>query len=1333
MATASSIVLPQDIPILLDYSQFSKWELETSLFVDAAKHLNKQLEVDTLASIIFPRLLMNVKISSLQIRGVFDDWDIIRKKVLKTDPSIESLTLAFKEFVLEKLGKPFKKFIRDQISEWHTSTKSRNTIYEEALFYLKLGIDDSLIADGLERCDSTLFNEATLKLDEYNIILIVEIMRKREELLSAVQGQDRLNKPFNSGIAKVEFKRKPKNFKKSSNYKGNYLKKRDVGGYKNKVKCYRCQKFGHIARFCKEENKEKVVVNYICDFIYANIKVGNKKLRGLIDSGSSASLIRKKNVDPRWIKHGNRSFLTANKSILKAHGKIDAVVTIDNREIPYEFFVVDELSEDAIIGIDFISKYKISMDFAGRKATINSIKHTDLTNDFKDILVNNLENAGEAKVEPIEIRVKEKTEPVYQHNYKMSEAEWEVVEREINKMMESGVIEEVDPTLTEKSWNSPIILIKKPDNSWRFCIDFRKLNNVTIKEPSHLPSVEDILDDVSNSKYFSKLDLVSGYWQFLVKEESRKFLRFETRDKQYQFKVMPFGITNAPAIFQRTMKRILGDIRGCLVLIDDIIIFSETRDDNIRICKNVLSRLRQFNLKVKISKCVWMSESLNLFGFTIGNGKLGIEEKRVDAINKIKKPETIKELQSFLGVCNYFRRLIKNYAEMETKIRSSINKDGKIEWTKEAEDGFYQLRNKLKCLPMTYGYDPKLPTTLQCDASNNSIGAVLMQKHGDLEVPIYYYSKMLTRSEKNYSITEKELLAVYKSIIKLRHFLYGLKFIIKTDHKPLVSILKYPTANMNIKWVRRLLKISEMEFDVCYIKGKDNVIADTLSRINYISVKAPNLIEAQSMDKDINYFMERDKRVIYKNGIAYIRIVNKGDLLLLPKEYHYEILMTAHGNENGHFGIRKTIDIITQKFFWKGIYNDIKQFIKTCEYCLKNKKQKNSYNIPMHLEKRDIWTDLAIDIIGPMENVFALVVIDMFSKYVRVVILERIISSEIIKSLEKIFKENGYPKSILTDNGSQLVSREIEDWMVRNNIIHKKTSIYNPQGNGIVERVNKTIKDGTKIFINQGFSIKESLLKSVENYNKVKHDTTGFSPYEIVFRESPNIFEGIEFLKGIELNKPIISKNINEEVKRNIERRERKIEKHMLGNTKKNQFKEGELVYYKNPNRRNKMEPYALGPVKIKRKVNEFAYILEGFNRPFNIRSLIKRGFVREQAVELKKEDKTTQNLNIIPLHITVLNEYKEECTRGKEDTTSSESYESVEDEDEEYVDLMKKELKERITNFKNGILKLNEIYDALNVYLRSGRSKIFNMIKENKLEEAIKEIESMDESNFKV
>ena len=451
-----------------------------------------------------------------------------------------------------------------------------------------------------------------------------------------------------------------------------------------------------------------------------------------------------------------------------------------------------------------------------------SVKIQELLGKFGDVFTD-----VPGKTELIEFKIKlTTTDPVKSKAYQVPHAVRETVKQEIDAMMKLGVIEK-----SESAYASPIVLVHKPDGKVRFCIDYRKLNAITVFDPEPIPNVEDLLGQISDGKFFTKLDLAKGYWQIPVMKEDREKTAFVTSEGGlFQFTVLPFGLVNAPAVFSRMMRKLLEGINHVVNYIDDILIFTDTFEQHIETVGKVLKRLREVGLTARPSKCCVAYKSLEFLGHVVSEGIIRPVPEKVDAILAAQRPCTKKEVRSFLGLVGYYRKFIPNFSAIAAPL-SDLTKHGKpnnVEWGQPQELAFKTLKSRMATSPILHLPDTDRTYVVRTDASDKGLGAVLMQEVEGEKFPICFASKKLLKREQAYSVIEKECLALVWAVKKFHLYLYGRQFEIETDHHPLAYIAK--TKLLNSRVMRWALSLQPYRYVVRVIRGKDNVGADFLSR-----------------------------------------------------------------------------------------------------------------------------------------------------------------------------------------------------------------------------------------------------------------------------------------------------------------------------------------------------------------------------------------------------------------------------------------------------------------------------------------------------------------------
>lgn len=401
----------------------------------------------------------------------------------------------------------------------------------------------------------------------------------------------------------------------------------------------------------------------------------------------------------------------------------------------------------------------------------------------------------------------------------------DTVKDEVSKMLEFGVIEPSD-----SPYSSPIVLVVKKDHTYRFCVDFRALNRITVFDAEPMPDVDAMFAKLSGHKYFSRLDLSKGYWQVPLTHSARPLTAFQTPLGLFQFTKMPFGLVTAPATFCRLMRDVLQNVSNVDNFIDDILIFTDTFDHHMSVLSKVLQRLRSANLTARPTKCSLAYPKLECLGHIVGDNKLHPHPDKVKAIREANHPATKKQLRSFLGLVNFYRKFIPNFAQIALPLTDLTRKfsPSKLQWTEAQELAFQTLKSSITTSPILKLPDLSKVFIVQTDASDRGLGAVLLQEEGDLKLPVAYASRKLKTSEEHYSTIEKEYLGIIWSVQKFHRYLYGKEFILETDHHPLMYLNK--TKLVNSRLMRWALLLQPYRFRIIAIRGKDNVGADYLSR-----------------------------------------------------------------------------------------------------------------------------------------------------------------------------------------------------------------------------------------------------------------------------------------------------------------------------------------------------------------------------------------------------------------------------------------------------------------------------------------------------------------------
>ena len=705
------------------------------------------------------------------------------------------------------------------------------------------------------------------------------------------------------------------------------------------------------------------------------------------------------------------------------------------------------------------------------------------------------------------------------------------VEAKIQDLLDLDIIEPVEnPT----PWVSPIVVVPKPNGDIRITVDMRRVNEAVLRERHPIPTVEELLQDMSESRIFTKLDLKMGYHQLELHPDSRDITTFVTHCGLFRYKRLVMGINAASEIYQHEIQKVVQGIPGVANLSDDIIVHAKNMKEHDERLRKTLQRLLEAGLTLNAEKCRYRKDEIEFLGHKLTAKGLDPARNKVEAIINAREPQNVSEVRSFLGLANYCARFIPNYATLADPLRKLTRKNQKFDFGPEQRKAFNSLKEAMSNTQTLGFYDVNAKTKIITDASPVGLGAVLIQVKGDTPRVVYYASRSLSDVERRYSQTEKEALAIVWAVERFHPYIYGIDFDLLTDHKPLQTIYG-PRSKPSARIERWVLRLQGYTFKVIYIPGKSN-IADPLSRllpqstktgeefdhaeaaerhVNFIAINAvPNAVkmedlkEASRLDPELIEVRNCIQTGQWENcNTLYAAISNElcsaGDLVLrgariiIPEKLRPRVLALAH---EGHLGIVGTKQNLRTKVWWPGLEKAAEKYVKSCHGC----QLVSQPNPPEPVKSTTLpdkpWEHLAIDFLGPLKKGYSvLVVIDYYSRYFEIAIMKSTTAEKTISNLKIMFARHGNPLSIHSDNGAQFISETFANYLETIGAEHTKVTPRWPQANGEVERQNRSLLKRMKIAQAEGKDWKEEILSYLVAYRANPHPSTGKSPAELLF------------------------------------------------------------------------------------------------------------------------------------------------------------------------------------------------------------------------------------------
>ena len=681
----------------------------------------------------------------------------------------------------------------------------------------------------------------------------------------------------------------------------------------------------------------------------------------------------------------------------------------------------------------------------------------------------------------------------------------------------------------------PIVPIVKNNGEIRICTDAKMLNTAIMREVHHTPTIEELAIELNGAKVISKLDLRSAYNQLELDPEHRDITVFSTHMGLFRYKRLNFGISSASEEFQKTIESLISNIPKARNLSDDIIIFGndvEEHDINLHM---VLSRMEEYGLTINAKKSLFNKTSLDFFGLNFSKDGVKLTQSKIDSLLNAAPPRDIKELKSLNGLINYASKFIKDAATLLSPFHDILKRNSQFNWTEEHTNGLKLIKEALTKEAMGY-FDENWNTELTTDASPTGLGAVLAQS--DPADPskrkiILYESRALTIVERKYSQVEREALAVVWACERLKLYLIGKEFNLNVNNKAVQLIFGNPKAKTCARIERWSLRLIPYKFKINHIPGITN-IADYISRhatsevkngldyvVEYVNslvdfnlpmnIKMDLLLLETEKDQTLNkvkIMLDSDKCIeesmsTYFNIRAELSVSSEGLVLygnsiVIPLALQEEVINVAH---QSHQGKEKTKQLLNQFVWFKNMNSRVDKFIERCHICNCNSEKKSFQPLQMSVMPSGVWEELATDFHGPLPSgEYLMVTIDEYSRFPVVNVLKSTTAEVVINKWKETFQVFGFPKQLKTDNGPPFQSYAVRQFMLNNNISHRKITPLWPRANAICERFMRNIN---RVIRNSKVSGNDWLLELnifLSQYRATPHDSTGVAPAKLVFK-----------------------------------------------------------------------------------------------------------------------------------------------------------------------------------------------------------------------------------------